>query len=537
MYTTEKIINRFKEIHGDKYDYSKVVFVKTTIKVCIICPEHGEFWQEPHAHLKGQGCPKCGLNKRIKSKTNTNEEFINKAKLIYGDEYDYSLVNYVNNKTPIEVICKKHGVFKISPNSHIGKHHRGCPKCGNSKKGNNRKLDTLKFINKANAKHGNFYDYSKVNYINSNTDVEIICPEHGPFLQQPAIHLMGSICPMCAVKNRIEKTTKTTNDFVEQAKKIHGEKYDYSKVVYKKGDAPVTIICPEHGEFYQKPINHLNGCGCQKCGMLYSRDEIEIGDYIASIIGEENIIRNDRSILDGCEIDIYIPSLRLAFEIDGLYWHSEIKKDNKYHLQKTIECEKNNIQLIHIFEDEWKYKRDICESRISNLLGVNKRVFGRKCNIEVVDKKTAKKFFTENHIQGNVNASIIYGLKYNGELVSAMSFGGYRKNMGRNTCENSYEMLRFCNKLGYNIIGGASKLFKHFIKHNKPIEVISYADRRWSMGRLYEKLNFKFIHESEPSYFYIIGNERKNRFGFRKDVLISKYGCPKDMTEREFCYK
>ena len=404
MYTREQIIAKFKSVHGNRYDYSKVNFTKTTEKVIIICPEHGEFEQTPHAHLKGQGCPHCGILKRANSKTDTKEEFIKKAKEIYGETYDYSNVNYVNNKTLVSIICPIHGEFKLTPHDHIGKNHRGCPKCGNAKKGNSRKLDTQKFIEKSKIKHKNFYDYSNVNYINSATNVEIICPIHGSFFQQPSVHLMGSICPKCAAENRIEKNTKTTEDFIKQAKEIHGDKYDYSKVIYKRGDIPVTIICPDHGEFEQKPYLHLDGCGCQKCSMMISHYEIELGDFIASIVGEENIIRNDRTVLNGNELDVYIPSKKLAFEFDGLYWHSEIKKpDKNYHLNKTELCEKQGIQLIHIFEDEWILKNDICRSRIKNLLGVSERIYARKCKIVELDKQASKTFFKENHIQGNVN--------------------------------------------------------------------------------------------------------------------------------------
>ena len=536
MYTREQIITKFKSIHGNSYDYSKVNFTKTTEKVIIICPEHGEFEQTPHAHLKGQGCPYCGVLKRAKSKTDTKENFIKKAKEIYGETYDYSNVNYINNKTLISIICPIHGEFKLTPHDHIGKNHRGCPKCGNAKKGNSRKLNTQKFIEKSKIKHKNFYDYSNVNYLNSTTNVEIICPIHGSFFQQPSVHLMGSICPKCAYENRIEKNTKTSEEFIEQSRNVHGNKYDYTKVIYKRGDVPVTIICPEHGEFEQKPYLHLDGCGCQKCSMIISHYEIELGDFIASIVGEENIIRNDRTVLNGNELDIYIPNKKLAFEFDGLYWHSEIKKpDKNYHLNKTELCEKQGIQLIHIFEDEWILKNDICKSRINNLLGNSKKIYGRNCKIVSLNKSLAKSFFKDNHIQGDVNSSIIYGLKYNDEIVSVMSFGGLRKNLGQASIDGHYELLRFANKKGYTVIGGASKLFKHFITTHNPIEIISYADRRWSKGNLYEQLDFKFSHTSNPSYFYVIGSERKNRFGYRKDILISKYGCSPTDTEHNFC--
>ena len=535
MYTTEKIIKKFKTIHGDKYDYSKVDFIKTTIKVCIICPEHGEFWQEPHAHIKGQGCPKCGIIKRSINKTNTTKQFIEKAKTIHGDKYDYSKVKYINTKTKVCIICSEHGEFWQEPHNHL--QGNGCFQCANLLKGSTLKIGKDEFIKRANNIHNTKYDYSQVVYVNNRTSVLIKCNTHGYFKQTPEVHLLGHGCPECAKISAIEKNTKTTEKFIAQCIEIHGDKYDYSKVEYKRGDIPVTIICKEHGEFLQKPTNHLDGCGCQKCSMLFSNYELELGDFIASIIGEKNIIRNDRTILNGNELDIYIPSKKIAFEFDGLYWHSEIKKpDKKYHLIKTEECLSKGIQLIHIFEDEWVNKKDICKSRIINLLGESHRIFARKCSVIKVDKKISKEFFNQNHIQGNVNANFIYGLKYNDDIVAMMSFGGLRKNMGQNNTNGSFEMLRFCNKQGYNIIGGASKLFKHFIKKNNPNEIISYADRRWSNGNLYEKIGFSYSHKSEPSYFYVINGERKNRFGYRKDILISKYGCSPNNTEHNFCF-
>ena len=536
MYTTESIIKKFKAVHGDKYDYSKVEFVKTTIKVCIICPEHGEFWQEPHAHIKGQGCPKCGVIKRALNKKNSIEDFINKAMEIHGNKYDYSKVEYKTSKQKVTIICPIHGPFEITPHDHIGKYARGCPKCGNEKKGSFKKMTTEEFVKKANVKHNNFFDYSKTNYVDSTTHVIITCPIHGDFEQIPSVHLMGSTCPLCAKINSAYKNTKTTEEFIEQSREIHGNRYDYSKTEYKRGDIPVVITCTEHGDFSQKPTHHLEGCGCQKCSMLFSNYEIELGDYIASLIGEDKIIRNDRTILKGNELDVFIPSKNIAFEFDGLYWHSEIKKPNKkYHINKTEECLKQGIQLIHIFEDEWVMKQDICKSRIKNLLGVSNRIYARKCSIIKIEKEEYKKFFNQNHIQGTVSASVVYGLKFENEIVAMMSFGNLRKNLGQYSNEGHYEMLRFCNKLGYNVIGGASKLLKYFIKNHCPKEIISYADRRWSNGNLYENIGFTFSHKSEPSYFYVINGERKNRFGYRKDILISKYGCSPNDTEHNFC--
>ena len=185
--TTNEIIAKAKLVHGDKYDYSKVDYVKDYIKVCIICPEHGEFWQRPHAHLQGQGCPKC----KSKKQTCTTDEFIAKAKKIHGDKYDYSKVKYIDTKSKVCVVCPEHGEFWQTPHNHLS--GQGCPKCGVEKQTSTKE----EFIKKAKEIHGDKYDYSKVDYSNAHTKVCIICPNHGEFWQTPNNHLRGHGCPKC----------------------------------------------------------------------------------------------------------------------------------------------------------------------------------------------------------------------------------------------------------------------------------------------------------------------------------------------------
>jgi hypothetical protein len=240
---------------------------------------------------------------------------------------------------------------------------------------------------------------------------------------------------------------------------------------------------------------------------------------------------NTRKIISPLELDVFIPSHNIAIEFDGLYWHSELHKPSNYHLNKTELCEKQGIQLIHIFEDEWRDKRDIIKSRLKNILGLtNNKIFGRKTQIKEVNSIDAKEFLNKNHIQGNVNSSIKIGLYLNNELVSLMTFGKGRIALGGDS--NQYELLRFCNKLDTSVIGGADKLLKYFIKTYKPKDIISYADRRWSQGDLYEKLGFDNTHNSSPNYWYIINNKRKYRFGFRKSILV-KQGCDINKTEHQ----
>lgn len=248
--TTEDFISKAIGVHGNKYDYLKVEYVNAVTKVTIICPIHGEFRQNPHQHLQGKRCQRCSNNIR-----RTTEEFIAAAREVHGDKYNYSKVEYVNHKTPVIIICPLHGEFEQYPNDHIYK-GCGCPYCGGS-----AKHTTEQFIATAREVHGNKYDYSKVDYVNSYTKVLIICPIHGAFEQVPSNHLIGQGCPKCS-KNR----KHTTEEFIATAKEIHGDKYDYSKVKYINNQTHVTIICPTHGEFEQRPNAHLRGHGCPYCG-------------------------------------------------------------------------------------------------------------------------------------------------------------------------------------------------------------------------------------------------------------------------------
>lgn len=258
--------------------------------------------------------------------------------------------------------------------------------------------------------------------------------------------------------------------------------------------------------------------------------ELDIINFVSSLV---DIKTKDREVLNGKELDILIPIKSLAIEFNGLYWHSDIYKDKNYHLNKTIECNKKGVDLLHIFEDEWLEKSVIVKSIIKNKLGLcDKRIYARNCEIRVVNKSEEKLFLNSNHIQGFVGSNVSYGLYRNGELISIMTFGGLRKSLGYNSKNGSYEMLRFCNKLNYNVVGGASKLFKHFLKKNNPKQIISYSDMRYFDGSLYNKLGFELVNQTKPNYFYVINHNRENRFKYRKDVLV-KEGFDKSLTEKE----
>ena len=461
--------------------------------------------------------------------------FLDNARKKHNNKFDYSLVNYINSKTNIKIICPIHGEFEQTPETHLSSN--GCKSCSFELLAKNRSRGIDKFISESNIKYNNKFDYSLVNYVNNKTNVKIICPIHGEFEQIPEVHLNGKYgCFKCSIDEQRKVKVDSVDDFIVKARIVHRDKYDYSLVEYINAKSLVKIVCPEHGEFEQLPDNHLRkGYGCIKCSNCgVSSGENELIDYIKSI--EEVVETSVNNIIYPKDIDVYIPSKKIGFEYNGLFWHSELYKDNNYHLNKTEDCEKVGVRLIHIFEDEWLYKNDIVKSRIRNILGlIDDRVYARKCKIREVGSSECRDFLDKNHIQGFVKSKVRVGLYYNDELVSLMSFGDLRKNMGLKGEECEYELLRFCNKLDLNVIGGASRLLKYFVKNYKPRKVISYADRRWSQGGVYETLGFEFVHDSRPNYWYIFGLNREYRYKYRKSELI-KMGYDKDKSEREIMF-
>ena len=287
------------------------------------------------------------------------------------------------------------------------------------------------------------------------------------------------------------------------------------------------ISIPLYKSRKQFSLNYCTVCFPQNYNNI-SQLEVDLLNFI-KLKYNGDILINTKSIITPYELDIYLPELNLAFEFNGVYWHNELNKPTNYHKMKSDMCDEIGIQLIHVYEDDWVYKQDIIKSMILYKLGqVSNRIFGRKTEVkEITDNDVVRKFLNDNHIQGFVGSSVKLGLYYDNELVSLMTFGKKRNNMNSLSSNYEYEMLRFCNKLNTNVIGGASKLFKYFIRNYNPIEIISYADRSYSNGNLYKQLNFQLYHITEPNYYYIINDIKQYRYNFRKDILIKEGYDPK----------
>ena len=408
--TKEKFIEKSNNLYNGKYDYSKVDYINTGKKVCIICPEHGEFLKTPNNHLHGQGCPLCSRNKL----RCTTEDFIKKARAVHGDKYDYSKVEYVNNRTKVCIICPIHGEFWQTPINHLK--GGNCPKCSK-----NKKPTTEEFIQKAKEVYGEKYDYSKVEYINNSTKVCIICPEHGEFLMTPNAHISAKHnCPKCAhqsYKYSLEEYAKKVKEeypnisvlskqynnkkdkglffcnccdkngekhgvfekkyvdvlrhgcpkcgkysklnksiFIEMANKIHKCKYDYSKVEYLGNETKVCIICSEHGDFWQTPHSHLTGSGCPICAKENNINETLLYNFINDNINVEVNREQKFEWLGMKSIDIFIPQINVAIEYQGeqhfepIKFYGGIKSYNgtvARDIEKYKLCKENNIKLYY----------------------------------------------------------------------------------------------------------------------------------------------------------------------------------------------
>ena len=379
-----EFINKAIDVHGKNYDYSLVDYKNNHTKIKIVCPIHGVFLQVPSSHLQGAGCKKCSSEESHKRQTKGTENFIQQSKLVHGNKYDYSLVDYKNAHTPVTIICPIHGPFQQSPNSH----RKGiqCTKCGKESSIKNRTYSLDDFIKFARQVHGNKYDYSKSNYVNTTKKIAIICPIHGLFTQSPASHLNSLGCQKCADEQRANAQRKTNDEFVKMANTVHGFKYDYSKSDYVNYQTKVTIICKKHGEFEQTPANHLKNQGCPKC------NESQGEKLIHSILEKIGLKFETQKKFTECvnisiskkgnkrcfklPFDFYLPDYNTCIEFDGLQHFQPVtvfggeetfKKQQILDNIKNTFCRQNNIKLLRI---PYTFKKDDIEPFIKKELGI-----------------------------------------------------------------------------------------------------------------------------------------------------------------------
>jgi len=324
-------------------------------------------------------------------------------------------------------------------------------------------------------------------------------------------------------RQKIAESRKKTNLEIKQQ-----TVEDYNLIFLESDtDNLYKFLCKKCNKISKSPYSTFNSklrkgydpcpiCNDVKTGI--SREEMEIARYIKSL-GYE-VESGNRKVLKGYEIDIYVPELKIGFEYNGLYWHSDIRTPKDYHLMKQECASEYGVSLVHIWEDDWADKKEIVKSRIAHLLGKTENiVYARDCVIKEIGINEGKDFLNENHIQGFCPSQNSIGLFYKGLLISVAAFG-LRKISG----SKGIELLRFCNKKFYNIPGSFSKIFSYYIKNYRPESILTFVDRSWSIQaeNLYTKNEFIFLGKTEPNYWYIINKRRKNRYDFRKSELVSQ---------------
>ena len=390
--TTEQFIKEACLVHGNKYDYSKVEYINQGTEVCIICPIHGEFWQQPKTHLRGHGCFECAKdalhksrNKSIKKnysrresikkegfKPNkeyknvnikTNDEFINYATKLHKGKYDYSETDFKNFKDKVKIICHEkdkdgveHGLFEQVASEHLIGH--GCPKCARKLASYKQSFHFDDFVKFAKEKYGEKFLYDKSNFVNLKTKMKIKCPEHGEFWQSPLQHLKACGCVQCVSENKRQRFAHTKEDFIEKAKAVHHDKYNYDEVEYINNSTKVKIKCPKHDIFLCTPANHLKGRGCPICKAESFVYEDRLYRLITNIVDECDIIRQYKSewLKNNKSIDFFLPKYNIAIEHQGSQHFMPVKYLGglKKHLrckeldyEKFQECENNNVKLFY----------------------------------------------------------------------------------------------------------------------------------------------------------------------------------------------
>lgn len=643
--TTQELLKRLEERNNNNPEQPVFLFPKNQTYINQTSPlqfkcKNGHIWKSTAERVifNHRGCPHCKHEKQRELFRKPWDEVHNFFKQKYP-EYAFLQETYKNFTSLLTAICPKHGKFTFIPINNENKKHI-CPKC---KQTHSLTIRKEKFIERAKQIHGNYYDYSLINYKTTIKKVKIVCPEHGIFEQRPDDHLKGHGCPAC-VKGSVSKKqifwletiAKKENVFIQHAGNIgeflipntkykadgycketntiyeflgdafHGNLQRYSpetlchpfekhltaqhlynqttekiQILKELGYHVVYIWESDFDKQYPdfnvqhtthiskgKPLTYVNHnipqslldllkiqyidkkpfegykskhlFQCKLCGNTFETtitqrkqaykkySSIGCPDCSKSKLSvQQRFIKEISNVFEGKQENNVFIFANNTYGVT-LIPLKENQRKSVVTLQETYK-EKYGIFLFPIFEDEWKYNKSLVLSKLKHYSGQNKNIpiiHARKCEIKIPTKQEKSEFLTKYHIQGNDNSQIDYGAYYNNELVAIMTFTQPRVALGqkkqREYYTNIWELSRFATNTNYRVPGIASKLLRHFQNNHQWKEIFSYADKRWSTGNLYQQLGFTLTANNKPDYFYIVDGKRKHRWNFRKDVLKEK---------------
>ena len=391
--TTKEFVIKAKKIHGNKYNYSKSNYIRSNVKIDIICPIHGSFKQKPHGHLSGAGCKKCGTKNMVNKQRLGIDDFIKKSISIHGDKYDYSKVIYSGWSEKVDIICDQHGIFSQRAGDHLK--GEGCKECGIDSRSRKMRMDIEDVIKKCIEVHGDQYNYSQIKYKNNRTKMKIFCNKHKVFfLQSFDSHVTKKCgCPKCGY----DSMKKTREEFVKLSNKVHYGKYNYDKSIFIDMSTKIEIVCPDHGVFWQTPDSHSRGKGCRRC--LYKNEYI-LGEKIKQHfydwkIEEQKVFNSELYYKSSRRFDFFLSKdkMRVAVEYDGKQHYEPVRFGGismkraikKFKRQQKIDCldkqfcKENGIMLYRV-----KYNDDKEQSilKLKNILE-SKQERSQSCIIKI----------------------------------------------------------------------------------------------------------------------------------------------------------
>lgn len=531
--------NRYTIIDVNKINNSVIVKLK-----CNTCgTEFDRYFKSLLNRPTVEKCPTCKEDNKSQNGINDTIEFLENK---YGyNPYEF-LSEYKGVSTKIKVKCKTcNDIFMVTPTNlkyNKGKYHF-CPNCAN-KRTSESKIKDIHYIEEKilNLNSGyNPYEFLS-EYKGTSKHITVRCKTCNDIFDVKPSNIITALkknngkyyCPTC---NNMKRSKKS---YEEKLYEINPNIKNIEPYISRRDKIKHECLrC--HYIWEATPNNTLKGNGCPACARRYGSSKVE--EEICSFLSSRKIdyeLRNRKILPSKKEIDIYIPSCNIAIECDGEYWHSDKYKEKNYHLDKTKECNELGIQLIHIFDTEWKHKQNILEDKILTLCNKTNdfdKIYARQCYIKEISNKTKDAFLNKNHIQGKDISSIRLGLFCRfyyedtecekSELLAVMTFCKPRRALGHTSkTEYDYELSRFAVKGKHIVVGGFSKLLKYFERNYDWNKIITYADKRYSLGNVYLKNNFSLLRISKPNYWYYDNGKDilYHRYNFRKSQL--KYYFP-----------
>lgn len=486
----------------------------------------------------------CSRKNKIATIKNT-EDFQNALNKKYGDNEYLVISEYINRKQPIRIRHKCGYEYEVKRAEYLLDKKENSGLCQVCNKGGCLSISAINARFKKlglNIKIDNseIYEKRKVKYLIE----DLSCGHKYVRSINDIFRKKISNCPICQTKYRKDLNI----DSVKNEISTIDNNYEVLSTEYLGTHNLLTMKHKICGKIYMvSRTNFMSGKRCPYCSRSksYSEGEMELLEFIKEYFPSAHKYVKYENGKKKYELDVYIPELKIGIEYDGLYWHAEhITNEERYnsksyHLDKTLYFKNKGIRVVHVFSDEWEFKKELVKDKLRSILNVQKEeIYARKCNIKEISSVKRNKFLLDNHIQGPDAAIISYGLFYNEELVAVMSLSKLRRALGQFSKEGYYELSRYAGKIGYTITGGFSKLLKNIIKLHPEIKSIkTYADLRWTKfsGNVYDKNGFTLSHISEPSYTYTKNyKKREYRYKFRKTELKKLFPDIYDDNKSEF---